>query len=225
MLLDLVSLLCFVSKEAFILFKSLAKFSKSLALSLLALSVLVSSPASAQVVEADSIIFGLGTLTRDRVQDLDFLDLGETVGRSFEDISAQLGDGGEFAGFRYATFEEITNLASNFRVTPETPTLTGLIDLTFSIGPTIQGSTGLTAEILDSGDIQLVGVNDASSEFLPENQRANVNLGAVFTPVQTSGTVGSFLVTPTPVPEPSSVTLCAVLCGMGILVRRKKQFV
>jgi len=204
------------------LFKSLAIFSRALALSVLALGVLASSPLSAQVFAVDSE-FGMGTLTRDSTQGLDFLDLGETVGRSFEDISAQLGDGGEFAGFRYATFEEITNLASNFRVTPETPTLTGLIDLTFSIG-TIQGSTGLTAEIADGGGIQLVGVNDASSEFLPENQRANANLGAVFTPDQTSGTTGSFLVTPGPasVPEPGSATLCAILCGMGMMVRRKK---
>ena len=207
------------------MFKSLAIFSRALALSVLALGVLASSPLSAQVFAVDSD-FGMGTLTRDSTQGLDFLDLGETVGRSFEDISAQLGDGGEFAGFRYATFEEITNLASNFRVTPETPTLTGLIDLTFSINAgAIQGSNGLTAEIADGGDIQLVGVNDASSENLPENQRATASLGGVFTPDETSGFTGSFLVTPTPVPEPSSVTLCAVLCGMGILVRRKKQFV
>ena len=205
------------------MFKSLAIFSRALALSVLALGVLASSPLSAQVFAVDSD-FGMGTLTRDSTQGLDFLDLGETVGRSFEDISAQLGDGGEFAGFRYATFEEITNLASNFRVTPETPTLTGLIDLTFSIGPTIQGSNGLTAEILDDGQIQIVGVNDASSENLPENQRANVSRGGELTPDETSDFTGSFLVTPGPasVPEPGSATLCAILCGMGMMVRRKK---
>jgi hypothetical protein len=54
--------------------------------------------------------YGPGTITRDTVSGLDWLDLPVTQNRSVDDITAELGAGGEFEGFRYGTTAEITAL-------------------------------------------------------------------------------------------------------------------
>ncbi len=41
---------------------------------------------------------------------LEWLDLTETAGRSYNDVSGQLGSGGEFDGWRYATRDDVTDL-------------------------------------------------------------------------------------------------------------------
>lgn len=199
------------------MFKSLTRCSSSLALSFLALSFLFSSPISAQVIEIDSDIFGPGTLTRDTVQGLDFLDLEDTLGRSFQDVSSQLGSGGEFEGFRYATFDEIESLVSNYNspaTPPGTPRLTALLDVaTILVGADF--STGLSADLGPDGGIQIVSIIENTSPRASQTIEAAVD--------RVSNTTGSFLVTSSSaVPEPNSVSLCAVLF-MGVLARRKKQ--
>ena len=199
------------------MFKSLTRCSSSLALSFLALCVLFSSPISAQVIEIDSDIFGPGTLTRDTVQGLDFLDLEDTLGRSFQDVSSQLGSGGEFEGFRYATFDEIESLVSNYNspaTPPGTPRLTALLDVATNLFGS-DFSTGLSADLGPDGGIQIVSIIENTSPSV--NQTIEVAVDRV------SPTTGSFLVTSSSaVPEPNSVSLCAVLF-MGVLARRKKQ--
>ena len=199
------------------MFKSLTRCSSSLALSFLALSFLFSSPISAQVIEIDSDIFGPGTLTRDTVQGLDFLDLEDTLGRSFQDVSSQLGSGGEFEGFRYATFDEIESLVSNYNspaTPPGTPRLTTLLDVATNLFGS-DFSTGLSADLGPLGDIQIVSII--------ENTSPRANQTIEFAVDRVSPTTGSFLVTSSSaVPEPNSVSLCAVLF-MGVLARRKKQ--
>ena len=199
------------------MFNSLTRCSSSLALSFLALCVLFSSPISAQVIEIDSDIFGPGTLTRDTVQGLDFLDLEDTLGRSFQDVSSQLGSGGEFEGFRYATFDEIESLVSNYNspaTPPGTPRLTALLDVATNLFGS-DFSTGLSADLGPDGGIQIVSIIENTSPSV--NQTIEVAVDRV------SPTTGSFLVTSSSaVPEPNSVSLCAVLF-MGVLARRKKQ--
>ena len=206
----------------YILFRSLTRCSSSLALSVLALSVLFSSATSAQVFEVDSAVFGQGALTRDTAQGLDFLDLRQTFQRSFQDVSSGLDS--EFAGFRYATAAEIMNLVDNYNssATPSgTPRLTALLDVSFTqVG--LDFSPGLSADIGPGGGIQLVSITEG---FLANNvnrpPEADVS-SFEFTIDRISNTAGSFLVTSSsPVPEPSSVSLCAVLF-MGMLARRKK---
>ena len=51
-----------------------------------------------------------GTYFTDTHNGLDWLDLTQTVGRSYNDVSSQLGAGGEFAGWRYATTEEFFSM-------------------------------------------------------------------------------------------------------------------
>ena len=199
------------------MFNSLTRCSSSLALSFLVFSVLFSSPISAQVIEVDSAIFGPGTLTRDTVQGLDFLDLEDTLGRSFQDVSSQLGSGGEFEGFRYATFDEIESLVSNYNspaTPPGTPRLTALLDVATNLFGS-DFSTGLSADLGPLGDIQIVSIIENTSPSASQSIEVAVD--------RVSPTTGSFLVTSSSaVPEPNSVSLCAVLF-MGVLARRKKQ--
>ena len=203
------------------MFRSLTRCSSSLALSVLALSVLFSSATSAQVFEVDSAVFGQGALTRDTAQGLDFLDLRQTFQRSFQDVSSGLDS--EFAGFRYATAAEIMNLVDNYNssATPSgTPRLTALLDVSFNLVG-LDFSPGFSADIGPGGGIQLVSITEG---FITTDVSAppTVRLGVEFAINEVSNTAGSFLVTSSsPVPEPSSVSLCAVLF-MGMLARRKK---
>jgi uncharacterized repeat protein (TIGR01451 family) len=57
---------------------------------------------------------GDNLITRDTMTGLDWLDLTQTANRSYNDVSSQLGAGGQFAGFRYATQAEVTALFSKF---------------------------------------------------------------------------------------------------------------
>ena len=65
--------------------------------------------ANAELVSLDSD-FGPGTITHDTETGIDWLDLTLTTSRSVTDITAQLGAGGEFEGFRYATTADIATL-------------------------------------------------------------------------------------------------------------------
>jgi hypothetical protein len=56
---------------------------------------------------------GDGLLTYDSASGLEWLDLSYTTDRSYNDIVRQLGPGGEFEGFRYASIAEITGLWDN----------------------------------------------------------------------------------------------------------------
>lgn len=70
---------------------------------LVLLIVLFTMPAQSELVD-------LGTITRDTDTGLDWLDLTETVGRSYDDVSSSFGLGQEFYGWRYATNTEVEDL-------------------------------------------------------------------------------------------------------------------
>lgn len=81
---------------------------------LLALAGLtLSLSANAAIVSIDSS-FGADTITRDTATGLDWLDVTETLNLSYNEVTAQLGSGGAFEGYRYATEAELGTLISNF---------------------------------------------------------------------------------------------------------------
>ena len=84
-------------------------FKKSLALVGLTLSL----SAYADIQSIDSP-FGPNTITRDTVTGLDWLDLTVTRGLSYEQVTAQMGPGGTYEGWRYATVAELDQLIANF---------------------------------------------------------------------------------------------------------------
>lgn len=59
---------------------------------------------------SQSSTYGPDTFTLDTQSGLQWLDLSITVGRSFNDVSFQLGSAGQFSGLRYATVKEVTEL-------------------------------------------------------------------------------------------------------------------
>lgn len=73
--------------------------------------------ARAVLREIDLTDLGDGKLTLDTESSLEWLDLTLTVNRSFNDISGALGAGGEFAGFRYATHDEVALLFAQAGIT------------------------------------------------------------------------------------------------------------
>jgi hypothetical protein len=71
-------------------------------------------------VSAHAAIIDLGSITRDTSTGLDWLDVNQTLGQSYNQISAQLGIGGAYEGYRYATVQEFDQLLVNFGYTPHT---------------------------------------------------------------------------------------------------------
>ena len=67
---------------------------------------ILGSEANSAIVEADWQAVNDGLLTEDTSTGLKWLDLTETANMSFNDVSALLGAGGTFDGFRYATSAE-----------------------------------------------------------------------------------------------------------------------
>lgn len=77
-----------------------------------AVVLLAAAPPAARgsLLSTDDPVFGTGALTRDTESGLDWLDITLTSDRSFDQISGQLGAGGEFDGFRHATGAEVHTL-------------------------------------------------------------------------------------------------------------------
>lgn len=64
-------------------------------------------------LQSSAAILDLGRITRDTGTGLDWLDLTETNGRSYIDVSSKLEPGMEFQGYRYATRDEVQVLWQN----------------------------------------------------------------------------------------------------------------
>jgi hypothetical protein len=147
----------------------------SLRLALLPLlAAFVVTGANAELQSRDSE-YGPATITRDTSSGLDWLDLTVTTNRSFNDISAQLGVGGQFEGFRYATTAEISAMwtsAGIVDITTQGPlhgsnwtaanydaaqTLAGLFGVTVTL-PGGVASEGFTAdEVPGNPSLHIVG--------------------------------------------------------------------
>jgi hypothetical protein len=54
-----------------------------------------------------------GSFTTDTSANLDWLDLTATRGMSYNQVSAELGEGGDFEGWRYATLSEVVTFLEN----------------------------------------------------------------------------------------------------------------
>lgn len=66
---------------------------------------------------ADAAIQDFGVVTRDSNTGLDWLDVTETRGLSYSQVSAQMEVGGAYDGWRYATLAELDQLIINFGYT------------------------------------------------------------------------------------------------------------
>lgn len=78
----------------------------------LVFAALLSTSATLHAAPVDFIDNGISTT--DKLSGLEWLDVSETSGRSYNDVSSELGAGGEFEGWRYATSSELLTLVSNW---------------------------------------------------------------------------------------------------------------
>ncbi len=76
--------------------------------------LLFSSTAHATLIEKDFLSAGDALLTFDTETELEWLDVTHTLNLSFSDVQSELGEGGQFDGWRYATGMEIVDLWTNF---------------------------------------------------------------------------------------------------------------
>jgi hypothetical protein len=76
----------------------------------LVMLALAASPAQAILVSQSDTVFGAESVTLDTGTGLEWLDVDRSVNRSFNEVSGQLGTGGDFQGWRYATGAEVLNL-------------------------------------------------------------------------------------------------------------------
>jgi len=53
---------------------------------------------------------GIGSITYDTTTGLEWLDVDLSINRSYDDVSSQFGEEGDFEGFRHATIEEVEDL-------------------------------------------------------------------------------------------------------------------
>ena len=81
------------------------------------IGITLSLGVNADIVLLDSS-FGVVTITRDNATGLDWLDVTESRGLSYNQVSAQFGVGGDYEGYRHATTAELDQLITNFGYIP-----------------------------------------------------------------------------------------------------------
>lgn len=199
-------------------------------------AALMCQVASASIHVVDDSNFGVGALTRDTAQGLEFLDLTFSTNRSADDVRTHFGVGGDFEGFRYATQVEVMNLINNFGFSPiftetadgtyagdtGTDQLSGLVSI---LGLTLDHSVfrqawGITGTYLGNGHDRVVVLQDRIDHSSNGDDQI-VNLAQrrdLF-----NSMTGSFLVREAVVPEPMSIIVWTLmgLGAIGILIRRK----
>jgi len=197
--------------------------------------VFFSSNASAAVVSADWNNLGDNLITQDTVSGLNWLDLTETNGLSYDYVSGQLGTGGQYEGFRYATDSEVVALWANWGVNLATGA-SGSIS-----GPdsNVQGAASTLGNIFPEASNQyLAGALGITIDSPATGNRSQLGAFITFNPTNTyyylDGSYaqldsnalvysGSYLVETAVVPIPAAVWLFGSgLIGLIGIARRKK---
>lgn len=92
------------------------------------------SPHAALISTSDGV-FGADSVTLDTATGLEWLDLTLSINRSYNDVSANFGVGGDFEGWRYATAADLVTLFTNagfppfYYSSPATPAMLALIQM------------------------------------------------------------------------------------------------
>ena len=85
-------------------------------ISLAATALVLSTSVDAAIISTDWQISGDNLITTDTESGLNWLDLTETNGLTYDYVSSQLSVGGQFEGFRYATPDEVVALYYSFSI-------------------------------------------------------------------------------------------------------------
>jgi hypothetical protein len=171
----------------------------------------------------------------DSSTNLEWLSVRATEGLTFNEVSSQLGAGGSFAGYRYATVSELQTFTGDFGIPlgmSNSPTAfnaarTLLSDdwgynTVLEAGPyDIIASVVITADSIGPGTHELALVEAALDLFDPVNSFSNVSLSVVdalpddSSYITVGGAASSALVRA--VPEPSGIVSVAGLGCVGLI--------
>ena len=196
---------------------------------------------------AQAVIIDHGDFLSDTDSGLDWLDVTKSRNMSINSVNAQLGTGGTFEGWRYATGNEFNALITHFTgITINTFDRTPIpVDDAFNL-VVMLGQTGLFFNSRQAENVTLGILSDKNSvggfwtaqiNWTEQNAfPTNIFTGSVWAHAGTvndgnigSPNLGSFLVRATAtdtgpvnsVPEPSLIGLLAIgLLGMGIFGRK-----
>ena len=83
----------------------------------LVLLLFSSTGAQAAVVVVNDLAFGPGSVLRDSATNLDYLRLDKTMGYGYSGIEAELGAGGDFAGWTIASSTQMLSLGGSLGLT------------------------------------------------------------------------------------------------------------
>ena len=123
---------------------------------------------------SQAAIIDHGSYFSDTDSGLDWLDVTASVNRSFNDVFSQLGSGGDFAGWRFASSNEFNTLLSNWTGIP--PNSIGRT-ITTGTTPSVDGLVTLLGSTLDSRWISTFGQTWDSAQGFAEGEGIDFTLG------------------------------------------------
>ena len=196
---------------------------------------------NASLFSANDSSFGNGSVTIDTSTNLAWLDLSITEGISFNDVSNELGAGGLYAGYRFASPDEVfslfveaqipdINVAGDFAHIGTVANAAPALALIGLMGPSSQTHAGVILSEINGFSSQHVFINGFDLIQMPYarvregvvTQEGLQSFGEVFTigtsvfPTNSYEGVGSWLVKPVVVPVPPAITL--LFSGLALLV-------
>ena len=206
--------------------------------------LLAAAPAHAALITTDWLVPGDGLVVRDTTSGLEWLNLTQTANLSYAQVSAELGAGGGFEGWRYASNAEVVGLFGDYFGISLAAAFYGELPAFVDPGVRLASETlsdgvsggsdinspnanyrliGFTADVRDNGNPFVLGARSRWTDTdyftvrdpLDTLDYAGWDPNALITDTTFAHEwVGSYLVRPTAVPLPAA----AWLLGSGLLL-------
>jgi hypothetical protein len=129
---------------------------------LLALGVLLASSANAELVNGDWQTVDDNQITIDTDTGIEWLKLGNTANMSINDVIAETQEGGDFAGWRLPTSQEVQTILDT--VLPQFTWNDDTTETTFSSG-SYRGATDTWRSFFGSSRYQLIGNGSNNNRY------------------------------------------------------------